>query len=161
MDRYAGLITNDFANGTGTCVSFWTQGCPHHCPSCQNPETWDFQGGKEVPTDITGQIIKAICANGITRNFSVLGGEPLCDENLDEVDKIITGVRTAYPQIKIFVWTGYILEELKEKKNDKINHILSQIDVLIDGPFIQAERDITLELRGSRNQRILYRGVDF
>lgn len=161
MDRYAGLITNDFANGTGTCVSFWTQGCPHHCPSCQNPETWDFQGGKEVPTDIRGQIIKAICANGITRNFSVLGGEPLCDENLDEVDKIITDVRTAYPQIKIFVWTGYILEELKEKKNDKINHILSQIDVLIDGPFIQAERDITLELRGSRNQRILYRGVDF
>ena len=161
MDRYAGLITNDFANGTGTCVSFWTQGCPHHCPNCQNPETWDFQGGKEVPTDIKGQIIKAICANGITRNFSVLGGEPLCDENLDEVDKIITGVRTAYPQIKIFVWTGYILEELKEKKNDKINHILSQIDVLIDGPFIQAERDITLELRGSRNQRILYRGVDF
>lgn len=161
MDRYAGLITNDFANGTGTCVSFWTQGCPHHCPSCQNPKTWDFQGGKEVPTDIRGQIIKAICANGITRNFSVLGGEPLCDENLDEVDKIITGVRTAYPQIKIFVWTGYILEELKEKKNDKINHILSQIDVLIDGPFIQAERDITLELRGSRNQRILYRGVDF
>lgn len=161
MDRYAGLITNDFANGTGTCVSFWTQGCPHHCPSCQNPETWDFQGGKEVPTDIRGQIIKAICANGITRNFSVLGGEPLCDENLDEVDKIITGVRTAYPQIKIFVWTGYILEELKEKKNDKINHILSQIDVLIDGPFVQAERDITLELRGSRNQRILYRGVDF
>lgn len=161
MDRYAGLITNDFANGTGTCVSFWTQGCPHHCPSCQNPETWDFQGGKEVPTDIRGQIIEAICANGITRNFSVLGGEPLCDENLDEVDKIITGVRTAYPQIKIFVWTGYILEELKEKKNDKINHILSQIDVLIDGPFIQAERDITLELRGSRNQRILYRGVDF
>lgn len=161
MDRYAGLITNDFANGTGTCVSFWTQGCPHHCPSCQNPETWDFQGGKEVPTDIRGQIIKAICANGITRNFSVLGGEPLCDENLNEVDKIITGVRAAYPQIKIFVWTGYVLEELKEKKNDKINHILSQIDVLIDGPFIQAERDITLELRGSRNQRILYRGVDF
>ena len=161
MDRYAGLITNDFANGTGTCVSFWTQGCPHHCPSCQNPETWDFQGGKEVPTDIRGQIIKAICANGITRNFSVLGGEPLCDENLNEVDKIITGVRAAYPQIKIFVWTGYVLEELKEKKNDKINHILSQIDVLIDWPFIQAERDITLELRGSRNQRILYRGVDF
>ena len=161
MDRYAGLITNDFANGTGTCVSFWTQGCPHHCPGCQNLETWDFQGGKEVPTDIRGQIIKAICANRITRNFSVLGGEPLCDENLDKVDKIITSVRAAYPQIKIFVWTGYVLEQLKEKKNDKINHILSQIDVLIDGPFIQAERDITLELRGSRNQRILYRGVDF
>lgn len=161
MDRYAGLIKNDFANGTGTCVSFWTQGCPHHCPGCQNPETWNFNGGKEVPTDIRGQIIKAICANNITRNFSVLGGEPLCKENLEEVDKIITSVRTAFPQIKIFVWTGYLLEDLKKKHNDKINHILSQIDVLIDGPYIDAERDITLELRGSKNQRILYQGLDF
>ena len=161
MDRYAGLITNDFANGVGTCVSFWTQGCPHHCPGCQNPETWDFNGGKEVPTDMRGQIIKAICANDIIRNFSVLGGEPLCEENLDEVDKIITGVRMAFPQIKIFVWTGYVLDELVKKNDERINHILSQIDVLIDGPFIEAERDITLELRGSKNQRILYHGVDF
>ena len=161
MDRYAGLITNDFANGVGTCVSFWTQGCPHHCPGCQNPETWDFNGGKEVPTDMRGQIIKAICANDIIRNFSVLGGEPLCEENLDEVDKIITGVRMAFPQIKIFVWTGYILDELVKKNDERINHILSQIDVLIDGPYIEAERDITLELRGSKNQRILYHGVDF
>ena len=161
MNRYAGLIKNDFANGTGTCVSFWTQGCPHHCPGCQNPETWNFNGGKEVPTDIRGQIIKAICANNITRNFSVLGGEPLCKENLEEVDKIITSVRTAFPQIKIFVWTGYLLEDLKKKHDDKINHILSQINVLIDGPYIDAERDITLELRGSKNQRILYQGLDF
>ena len=161
MDRYAGLITNDFANGVGTCVSFWTQGCPHHCPGCHNPETWDFNGGKEVPTDMRGQIIKAICANDIIRNFSVLGGEPLCEENLDEVDKIITGVRMAFPQIKIFVWTGYVLDELVKKNDERINHILSQIDVLIDGPFIEAERDITLELRGSKNQRILYHGVDF
>ena len=161
MDRYAGLIKNDFANGTGTCVSFWTQGCPHRCPGCQNPETWNFNGGKEVPTDIRGQIIKAICANNITRNFSVLGGEPLCKENLEEVDKIITSVRTAFPQIKIFVWTGYLLEDLKKKHDNKINHILSQIDVLIDGPYIDAERDITLELRGSKNQRILYQGLDF
>ena len=161
MDRYAGLITNDFANGVGTCVSFWTQGCPHHCPGCQNPETWDFNGGKEVPTDMRGQIIKAICANDIIRNFSVLGGEPLCEENLDEVDKIITSVRMAFPQIKIFVWTGYVLDELVKKNDERINHILSQIDVLIDGPFIEAERDITLELRGSKNQRILYHGVDF
>ena len=72
-----------------------------------------------------------------------------------------TSVRTAFPQIKIFVWTGYLLEDLKKKHDDKINHILSQIDVLIDGPYIEAERDITLELRGSRNQRILYQGLDF
>lgn len=161
MNRYAGLITNDFANGIGTCVSFWAQGCPHHCHGCHNPETWSFQGGKELPTDIKGQIIKAISANGITRNFSILGGEPLCKENIEEIDNIITSVRAAYPHIKIFVWTGYTFEKLKSEDNEIINHILSQIDMLIDGPFIEAEKDITLKLRGSKNQRILYHGVDF
>jgi len=161
MDRYAGLITNDFANGTGVCVSFWTQGCPHRCPGCHNPETWDFDGGKELPTDIKGQIIKAICANGIIRNFSILGGEPLCPQNLEEVDNIITSVRTAFPHIKIFIWTGYTLEELQKMKNFHIINILSQIDVLIDGLYKESEKDITLELRGSKNQRILYRGIDF
>ena len=161
MNRYAGLITNDFANGIGTCVSFWAQGCPHHCHGCHNPETWSFQGGKELPTDIKGQIIKAISANGITRNFSILGGEPLCKENIEEIDNIITSVRAAYPHIKIFVWTGYTFEKLKSEDNEIINHILSQIDMLIDGPFIETEKDITLKLRGSKNQRILYHGVDF
>ena len=161
MQRYAGLMTNDFANGTGVCVSFWTQGCPHHCKGCQNPETWDFEGGLELPTDIRGQIIKAICANGITRNFSVLGGEPLCSQNIEEVDQIITSVRAAFPQIKIFVWTGYTLEELQKEKNEHIINILSKIDILIDGKYEEEQRDITLELRGSKNQHILQRGIDF
>ena len=161
MKRYAGLNTNDFINGQGTCVSFFVQGCPHHCPECFNPETWDFDGGQPLPTDIRGQIIKAICANGITRNFSILGGEPLCKENIDEVDSIITAVRTAYPHIKIFVWTGYTLEELQKISDKKISNILSQIDYLIDGPFIKDEKDLTLKLRGSKNQRILQHGLDF
>lgn len=137
------------------------QGCPHHCPGCFNPETWDFDGGKELPTDIRGQIIKAICANGITRNFSVLGGEPLCDENVVEVENIILGVRAAFPNIKIFVWTGYVLSQLLLKNNPHINNILDHIDVLIDGPFIKSQKDLTLKLRGSKNQRILYKGIDF
>lgn len=161
MDKYAGLITNDFANGTGVCVSFWTQGCPHHCKGCQNPETWDFDGGQPLPIDIKGQIIKAISANGITRNFSVLGGEPLCEQNLDIVDQIITAVRAAYPHIKIFVWTGYTIQELKEQKNTTIEHILSQIDTLIDGKYIESKRDITLKFRGSKNQNILNKEIDF
>lgn len=161
MDKYAGLITNDFANGTGVCVSFWTQGCPHRCIGCQNPETWDFDGGQPLPIDIKGQIIKAISANGITRNFSVLGGEPLCEQNLDIVDQIITAVRAAYPHIKIFVWTGYTIKELKEQKNSTIEHILSQIDTLIDGKYIESERDITLKFRGSKNQNILNKEIDF
>lgn len=161
MKKYAGLNTNDFANGQGVCVSYFTQGCPHHCQGCFNPETWDFQGGIDRPDDIRGQIIKAICANGITRNFSVLGGEPLCDENLEDVENIIIGVRTAFPNIKIFVWTGYTLEQLIIKNNEHINNILKYIDVLIDGPFIESQKDLTLELRGSKNQRILHKGIDF
>lgn len=161
--NYADLITNDFANGKGVCVSLFVQGCPesHRCKGCHNPELWDFYGGKEIPIDIKGQIVKAISANGITRNFSVLGGEPLCEENLPEVENIISSIRIAYPNIKIFLWTGYTLQELKDKHNSYIENILSHIDVLIDGPYIEEERDITLELRGSKNQKILYKGIDF
>lgn len=159
--RIAGLNKNDFANGQGVCVSLFVQGCPHKCFNCFNPETWDFEGGEQEPLDIKGQIIKAICANGITRNFSVLGGEPLCPENVEEVSHIIAGVRMAYPNIKIFTWTGYTLEELKKQDNEYINDILSHIDVLIDGPYIDSQRDLTIPLRGSTNQRILYKGIDF
>lgn len=161
MNRYAGLIKNDFANGKGVCVSFWTQGCPHKCKGCHNPETWNFNDGKPLPANIKGQIIKAIEANGINRNFSVLGGEPLCAENIEMVENIIAGVRTAFPHIKIFLWTGYTLEELKEKNNSHIKKILSYINVLIDGPFIEEKKDLTLDLRGSSNQRILYKNIDF
>lgn len=161
MSRYAKIMTNDIVDGTDICVSLWMQGCPIKCQGCHNSSIWDFNGGYEIPTDIRGHIIKAICANGIIRNFSVLGGEPLCQENVKDVDDIISGVRIAYPEIKIFLWTGYTLEQLKEQKNKHIDNILSNIDVLIDGPYIESLRDITLELRGSANQRILYKGKDF
>jgi anaerobic ribonucleoside-triphosphate reductase activating protein len=155
--RYAGLETNDMINGEGVCVSFWTQGCPHKCQGCHNPEAWDFDGGMPLPNDIRGQIIKAISANGLTRNFSVLGGEPLCDYNIKTVANIISAVRIAYPDIKIFVWTGYNLEDFNECQKA----ILEKIDVLIDGPYIEELRDVTLKLRGSSNQRILKKGIDF
>lgn len=157
--RYAAIENNDYINGEGMCVSFWVQGCPHKCEGCHNPEAWSFEGGQELPNDYKGNIIKAISANGITRNFSVLGGEPLCSENLDLTLSAISAVRAAYPNIKIFLWTGYCLEDIKE--NPVVKEILEQINVLIDGPFIQEQRDITLKLRGSKNQRILYHGIDF
>lgn len=157
--RYAAIENNDYINGEGMCVSFWVQGCPHKCEGCHNPEAWSFEGGQELPNDYKGNIIKAISVNGITRNFSVLGGEPLCPENLDLTLSTISAVRAAYPNIKIFLWTGYCLEDIKE--NSVVKEILEQINVLIDGPFIQEQRDITLKLRGSKNQRILYHGIDF
>ena len=153
--KYAGFMENDIVDGEGVCVSLWVQGCPFHCSGCHNPETWDFDGGYEVPDDIRGKIVKAISANGIIRNFSVLGGEPLCEQNLDFVLNIITSVRIAYPHIKIYVWTGYTFDELIEKNDDRILKILKQINYLIDGRYDENLRDITLPLRGSSNQNII------
>ena len=153
--KYAGLMENDFLDGEGVCVSLWTQGCPHHCPGCHNPETWDFNGGYDVPDNIRGEIVKAISANGITRNFSILGGEPLCKENLDFVLNIITAIRTAYPHIKIYIWSGYTFKELIEAKDERIINILKQANFLIDGKYDQDLRDTTLPLRGSSNQEII------
>ena len=153
--KYAGLMENDFSDGQGICVSLWTQGCPHHCPGCHNPETWDFDGGYEVPDDIRGEIVKAISANGIIRNFSILGGEPLCQQNLDFVLNIVTSIRIAYPNIKIYIWTGYTFDELLQSNDERIIKILKQINFLIDGKYEESLRDITLPLRGSSNQNII------
>lgn len=154
--RYADLKKNDIVNGDNVCVSFWTQGCPHRCCQCHNPETWAFEGGKEFTADTLQEIINAISANAIQRNFSVLGGEPLCEENLFLTNLVISEVRKYYPDITIYLWTGYIYEDLLEDSNPYLRNILNNINVLIDGPFIQEQRDITLRLRGSKNQRIIY-----
>lgn len=157
--RYAGLKENDIVDGEGICVSLWTQGCPHRCPGCHNPETWDYQGGTEIDMgELTTKVIQAIEKNGVKRNLSILGGEPLCPHNIDFVVSLVNIVRTLFPDIKIFIWTGYRLEDLQEKYQQSL---FDKIDVLIDGPFVLAERDITLKLRGSKNQRVLYKGIDF
>lgn len=154
--RLAGLKLNDCVDGEGISVSLWTQGCPHKCKGCHNPETWDFNGGYEDETNnIRGQIVKALSANNTQRNFSILGGEPLCEQNKEDVLSILICVRMAYPHIKIFLWTGYIYEELIDKNDIIINDILSKVDVLIDGPFIEEQRNISLYLRGSYNQRVI------
>lgn len=154
--KLAGLKLNDCIDGEGISVSLWTQGCPHKCKGCHNPETWDFNGGYEDETNnIRGQIVKALSANNTQRNFSILGGEPLCEQNKEDVLTILACVRMAYPHIKIFLWTGYTYEKLIEEDDDTIKNILSKVDVLIDGPFIEKERDISLYLRGSRNQRVI------
>ena len=157
--KFAAINKNDFINGEGVCVSLWVQGCPHHCKGCHNPEQWDFNGGQYKDNDIlVEEIIDAITANGIQRNFSVLGGEPFAPQNMPDVYEIIFKVKQKFPNIKVYVWSGYTLEELQEMYLPKL---LDNVDVLIDGRFILAERDITLKLRGSKNQRILYKGTDF
>lgn len=154
MFRYAGLNKNDIANGQNISVSFFCQGCPHHCKGCHNPETWNPQCGEEVPDNIVEILLDAIKANGITRNFSLLGGEPLVGYNLPLVRHILQGVREGSPDSKVFLWTGYLLEDL-DKNNDDIKYILNNVDILIDGPFKLELRDVSLPLRGSSNQRVI------
>lgn len=159
--RYAGLIKNDFTDGNGICVSLYMQGCPIHCPGCHNKQTWDPEGGTQIVlTNLLDEICNAITANGITRNFSVLGGEPLAPYNLENTATIVGNIRHEFPQIKIFLWTGYTYESL-DLSDKYISSILSNINYLIDGPFIQKQRDVTLQMRGSLNQRILEKGKNF
>jgi anaerobic ribonucleoside-triphosphate reductase activating protein len=153
--RYAKIKKNDIANGPGVGVSVYLQGCPHHCYNCFNQETWDFNGGYEFTYDTLKEIIEAIGENGIERHLSLLGGDPLCPENLFLSDLIVKTVKENYPNIKIYVWTGYIYETLLESENPYLKDILDTTDVLIDGPFIESEKDLSLAMRGSRNQRII------
>ena len=156
MSRYNTIIKNDVTNGEGVCVSLFTQGCPHHCTGCFNKETWDFEKGKLYTEKTRKKILHAISANGIQRNFSILGGEPLAHQNLPMTEDIVASVRMKYPNVKIYIWTGYIFEEL-DRKNLYIYSILNKINYLIDGPFIEEEKNLNLELRGSNNQRIWIR----
>ena len=158
--RYAGLIGDDFVNGCGVCVSLWVQGCPHRCKGCHNPQTWDFEGGFEAEEDnIISHILEILNANGVKRNLSILGGEPMCEHHADFIQLLIYWVKIRNPDIKIYLWSGYTLEQLQEKaKKDKnIKYILDNINMLAAGPFILAERDITLPFVGSRNQKVYFK----
>lgn len=153
--RYAAIKENDIANGPGVNVSFWVQGCKNHCKDCQNPETWSFTGGKEFTKDTLNNLFKALKANGINRDLSILGGEPLCPENIPITKYIIQQVKEKYPETKIYLWSGYYYDELVKNKEIK-EEIFPYLDILVDGPYINSQRDITLKWRGSCNQNIIY-----
>lgn len=149
--KYAGIISDDIVNGKGVCISFWVQFCPHRCPGCHNPQTWDIDGGYELPVDYIQRIEKLLTKNGVKRNLSILGGEPLCLENIAMVYNLLLYVKNDLPDTKIFVWTGGEYETLLAQ----FPGIFKYIDVLIDGEFDITHRDITLPLRGSPNQRVI------
>lgn len=152
--RYAKINPNDVANGEGICVSLFVQGCPHRCKGCFNPETWDFEGGFEFTDREMNYILEALGLFKIQRNFSVLGGEPMASSNRVGVHYILSQVRKYFPNIKIYIWTGYYLEDLLKEKDPITNKILDLVDYIIDGPFEEDKKDLTLKLRGSSNQRI-------
>lgn len=153
--RYAGLIRNDLAAAPGVSVSFFTQGCPHKCKGCHNPETWDFDGGKEFTPKVLDEIYEALRANDIERSFCIMGGEPLCEQNLLLTYMVLQEVKAHFPDVKIYIWTGYYYKQLLEMTDPKVELILGMVDVLIDGPYIEKLRDTTLQMRGSSNQSII------
>lgn len=155
--KYAKIIKNDCVNGIGICVSLFLQGCPIHCKGCFNQETWDFNGGKDIDRiELLDILMKDITANGILRGLSILGGEPLAEQNIKNTLYLILGIRLHFPDIPIFLWTGYDINPNEKQESKFLDGILEYIDYIITGPYIEEERDLTLWLRGSRNQSVYH-----
>lgn len=151
--RIAKIKPNDVANGEGLIVSVWVQGCPHHCKGCFNKETWDFNGGREFNCEDYTTILDMLDADGIKRNLSILGGEPMARQNVIGVLSLINFIKSNRPDTKVYLWSGYTYEQIQEMYGEDV--LKDFVDVLIDGQFILEEKDLTLKLRGSSNQRII------
>lgn len=154
--NYATIKENDIANGEGVCVSLFVSGCPHHCKGCFNPETWDYNYGTPFTQETIDYISDSLTKNEIQRNFSILGGEPLAPQNREAVCDVVQQIRKKFPNIIIYLWTGYLFEDLvlESDRDFFLTKILTNINVLIDGPFVEEKRDLRLKFRGSSNQRI-------
>lgn len=163
MARYAGIIANDYAASPGISTTFFVQGCPIHCPGCHNRDTWDFEGGEEVTEDTFEEVYKYLTANGVIRNLAIMGGEPLAAQNQSLTLSLIEYIKERIPNIKVYLYTGYRLGDLVRIQEDRtvLNQILSNIEWLIEGPYKQDLRDITLSYRGSSNQRIIQGPLTF
>lgn len=157
--RYAQIRKMDISNGEGCGVSLFTQGCPIRCKGCHNSSIWDFDGGKEFSFGTLQTIINLIDARPYIKRFSILGGEPLLPQNYRDLYNLCTEIKFARPDIKIWLWSGYTFEEIwqyaQEDTSNYLFALLRIVDVLVDGPFIAEQRDITLKWRGSKNQRVI------
>lgn len=163
--NYARIKNWDVANGPGVRTTLFVSGCRHHCKNCFNKETWDFNYGTEFTDDTIKEIIEMMKPDYIT-GLSVLGGEPFEPENLAGVAKLIYSIRTVYPSKSIWAYTGGLYETVNDidfcKDRDDFEAvtvakeiIFENIDVLVDGPFIEELKDVTLKFRGSSNQRLI------
>lgn len=146
--NYAKINTHDVANGPGVRVSLFVSGCEHRCPGCFNPETWDFDYGQELRTEDVLHIMRAGEPDYIA-GLTVLGGEPLHPQNCEKVTAVVYIWANEHPDKPIWLYTGYRYEDIHHL------YLMKYVDVLVDGPFVEAEKDLNLRFRGSRNQRII------
>lgn len=156
--RYAAIRTMDVSNGSGLGISLFTQGCRNHCPHCHNPEQWTFEGGNEFGSEQRDEIV-TLCQKEWVKRFSVLGGEPLEPENHEALLDLLRAVKRNAPHVEVWLYTGLVYEDLvlgtSRVDSPWLQSILGAVDVLVDGPFIEAQRNIALRFRGSENQRII------
>ena len=156
--NYATIIKCDVANGPGVRVSLYVSGCTHHCKGCFNQETWDFAFGKPFTQAQLQEILEDLEPEYI-RGFSLLGGEPFEPANQEVLVGVLRHIRERYPKKTIWCYSGYLfdvdLAEGGRVYTEVTDEMLSYIDVLVDGEFVEELKDITLKFRGSSNQRIL------
>ena len=156
--NYAVIKKTDTANGPGVRVSLFVSGCTHHCKGCFNSETWDFNYGMPYTEETENEIIDALSPAYI-RGLSLLGGEPLEPANRTVLLGLLKRVRSLYPHKDVWCYTGYdfekdLLEWMEEGRTD-VEELLSLIDVLVDGEFVEEKKNLRLAFRGSENQRLL------
>jgi len=156
--NYATIKKYDIANGPGVRVSLFVSGCTHHCPGCFNPETWDFNYGNPFDSEVMNEILEAIEPSYI-HGFTLLGGEPFEYVNQQGVLPLLREIKARFPHKDIWCFTGYDFEkDIQEKmipKWPETREMLSYIDVLVDGEFVQDKKNLSLKFRGSSNQRII------
>lgn len=156
--NYATIKKRDIANGPGVRVSLYVSGCTHHCRGCFNPETWDFNSGEPFDDLVAYDIIREL-SPGFIRGFSLLGGEPFELQNSEVLAGLLRLIRGTYPEKTIWCYSGYLLDEQLlhgiPGNPEKIMEMLSCIDVLVDGEFVEEKKVTDLRFRGSTNQRII------
>lgn len=156
---YGNIKKTDIANGEGVRVSLFVSGCRNHCKGCFNQQTWDFCYGKLFTKETEDEIIQALAPKYIS-GLTILGGEPFEEENQEVLAQFLKKVKVIYPHKNIWCYTGYIWDKDLVPENGKkhcehTNTMLENIDILVDGPFIEEQKDLILQFRGSTNQRIL------
>ena len=149
--RIAGAVSDSITDGPGIRFTLFVQGCPHHCPGCHNPQTHDFNGGRDAEED---ELIAAINKNPLLSGLTLSGGEPMCQARA--LAHFAERVRKECPRIKeVACYTGFTFEELLEGKADGAMELLKQLDTLVDGRFVQALRSWEIRFAGSSNQRVI------
>lgn len=163
--RYAQIRSMDISNGEGVGVSLFVQGCPFHCKNCFNSETWDFSEGKEWTEKTKNKFMELIDRPYIKR-VSFLGGECLAEQNLDEVLNLTQQIHISFPEKTIWLYTGYELSEIiKQEQYEKVSgipdvwskrwEIIKLCNIVVDGEYIDEQKDLTLKWRGSKNQHVI------